>query len=101
MLAEGHIGLFELLPPDQTINQDAPVRGRTHAYRLLGTPQYEAVSYVWGERDVQATIEVDGEEVLVTTNLEAVLKRIRLPDRPRLLWVDQISINQSDDDEKA
>ncbi|KAF2162366.1 hypothetical protein M409DRAFT_58460 [Zasmidium cellare ATCC 36951] len=101
MLAEGHIRLFELLPPNQTTNRVAPIRGRTHAYRLLGTPQYEAASYVWGERDVQATIEVDGEEVLVTRNLEAVLKRIRLPDRHRLLWVDQISINQSDDIEKV
>lgn len=100
-LADGEIRLFELLPPEQTTIQDAPVQGRTHVLSIFSAPQYEAVSYVWGGLQDQATIEVDGRKVQVTKNLETVLKRIRLSDLSRTLWVDQISINQTDDVEKS
>lgn len=102
ILADGEIRLFELLPPEHNNGgQDAPVRGHTHVVQVSSARQYEAVSYVWGNLQDQATIEVDGREVQVTKNLETVLKRVRLSDRPRTLWVDQISINQTDDAEKS
>lgn len=83
-------------------------------------PQYEALSYVWGDPQVCMPIRVDGEERLVTTNLWAALRRctsssalevrqtvrslttasVRSLDKERQLWVDALCINQDDNDEK-
>ncbi|KAF9874732.1 ankyrin and het domain protein [Colletotrichum karsti] len=61
---------------------------------------YEAVSYVWGSTDTPRTITVSSAEVSITENLFSCLKRVRLADRPRLLWVDAVCINQADAGEK-
>lgn len=37
----------------------------------------------------------------MTRNLHAALKRLRLPDKPRTLWVDAICINEADLVEKS
>jgi Heterokaryon incompatibility protein (HET) len=37
-----------------------------------------------------------GMKIQITVNLDAALRRLRLPDQPRLLWVDAICINQGD-----
>jgi hypothetical protein len=37
----------------------------------------------------------------ITENSRAALKRLRLRDRPRVLWIDQLCINQWDNNEKA
>ncbi|TQN67654.1 Heterokaryon incompatibility protein 6, OR allele [Colletotrichum shisoi] len=62
---------------------------------------YEAVSYVWGSDDKPRRIASPaGAEVAITENLYHCLRRIRLGDRPRLVWVDALCINQSDNREK-
>ncbi|OCK80681.1 hypothetical protein K432DRAFT_425579 [Lepidopterella palustris CBS 459.81] len=65
---------------------------------------YDALSYVWADtttlppfiRSASACINIAGSEVPVTPNLHAALSRLRYKDRNRLLWVDQICINQAD-----
>ena len=59
-------------------------------------PSYEALSYTWGNTVSLHPINVDGCTFMVTRNLLAALKRLRLPDQDRYLWVDAICINQSD-----
>ena len=59
-------------------------------------PPYEALSYTWGNGVSLHPINVDGCTFMVTRNLLAALKRLRLPDQDRYLWVDAICINQSD-----
>ena len=59
-------------------------------------PPYEALSYTWGNKVSLHPINVDGCTFMVTRNLLAALKRLRLPDQDRYLWVDAICINQSD-----
>jgi ankyrin repeat protein len=63
-------------------------------------PPYEALSYEW--KDTVGTIPVQccGMRLLVTPNLKAALKRIRLKDGARLLWIDAICINQEDNLER-
>ncbi|KAK4213207.1 heterokaryon incompatibility protein-domain-containing protein [Rhypophila decipiens] len=65
---------------------------------------YEALSYVWGKQsDVSnpSKILLHGHEHTVTPNLEAALRHVRDDDRPLLLWVDAICINQGDLSERA
>jgi hypothetical protein len=60
-------------------------------------PQYEAVSYTWGSSDnpVSIRIETPSNNTLgVTHNLATALPYLRLADRPRVLWIDAICINQ-------
>ena len=64
-------------------------------------PDYEALSYVWGDRESPKTISIDGCVQEVTENLEAALQQLRLSDAPRRLWVDALCINQEDSKEKS
>ncbi|KAH8658305.1 heterokaryon incompatibility protein-domain-containing protein [Xylariales sp. PMI_506] len=68
---------------------------------LLDDPDYEALSYVWGDASSQDTITFGGSTVSVTANLAAALSHLRLADQPRLLWIDALCINQSSPDEKS
>src|ERR1700733_338132 len=64
--------------------------------RELGpaSKSFEALSYVWGETGDGATIQVHDAPVSVTKSLEAALRYLRFQDRPRMLWIDYICINQ-------
>lgn len=64
-------------------------------------PAYEALSYVWGDREEGRQIFLNGIPFRVTQNLYAALAQLRLFERERVLWIDAICINQNDDDEKS
>ena len=68
---------------------------------LGASPQYEALSYAWGNVNEKLAISCHGQELLVTTNCHSALRHLRLPDRPRTLWVDAICIDQTSDDDKS
>lgn len=61
---------------------------------------FEALSYVWGDKEPLEHIYCDGETVDVRPNLFLALRRLRSPTESRRLWVDAICIDQSDDKEK-
>jgi hypothetical protein len=63
--------------------------------------QYEALSYVWGDRDNDQMIVLEGQPWRVTANLFQALRHLRHADRPRTLWVDAVCINQEDTDERG
>jgi hypothetical protein len=83
-------------------NRDDPISVRLVSARLSAPPEYEALSYTWGDRRTTEVISVSGDEDLsqrktdmqVTTNCHSALKRLRRTDAPRMLWVDFICINQ-------
>jgi hypothetical protein len=58
------------------------------------TPEYEALSYVWGDPLITRPIKLDGQPYHVTENLKAALRRLRYADRARIMWIDAICINQ-------
>ena len=72
-------------------------------------PPYEALSYTWGTADNEEYIHItDPADPLRTpswlrirANLVSALRHLRYPDRQRILWVDSISINQTDDGERG
>lgn len=79
---------------------------------------YEALSYEWGyppdnppkspgmgladeeEQRKPHTILVDGKNFVVRWNLYCALRQLRLAENPRVLWVDALSINQENDQER-
>ncbi|KAI1178515.1 heterokaryon incompatibility protein-domain-containing protein [Nemania sp. FL0916] len=64
-------------------------------------PSYEALSYVWGSRETQERVFIDGYTIEITRNLAIALKHLRFRDKPRFMWIDALSINQSDEAEKG
>ncbi|TQS36088.1 hypothetical protein Golomagni_03471 [Golovinomyces magnicellulatus] len=62
---------------------------------------YEALSYVWGNPTRQVSIKCNQAELKITTSVQIALCRLRYQNKPRMLWVDSICINQEDFDERA
>jgi hypothetical protein len=71
-----------------------------HAF-LDSPPLYETTSYVCGDPYEKSTIILHGREVQVMATSEATLRRMRLHDRPRVLWIDSICIDQNNIGEKG
>ncbi|TPX18042.1 uncharacterized protein E0L32_011861 [Thyridium curvatum] len=71
-----------------------------HAFRDED-PQYETLSYTWGDPSETATIIVDGQSRQVTVNLRDALRHIRRKSQDVHLWIDALCINQSDTEEKG
>ncbi|RDL34694.1 uncharacterized protein BP5553_07822 [Venustampulla echinocandica] len=94
-----HFRLFYLDPatPDSPLRR----RGSLVECSLDNPPEYEALSYVWGIGDKDAIIGIDGSVLQITTSLSNVLLRLRLPDRVRALWIDQLCIDQTNPDERS
>lgn len=82
-------------------------------------PLYEALSYVWGSNENPQYIQVANKlrdasrkscpgsdyhgtaRLPVTQNLAVALRHLRLLDKPRVMWIDAICINQQDNVEKG
>lgn len=63
-------------------------------------PDYEALSYTWGEGDADLPIVLNGRPFLIRKNLHAALVKLRYSGQPRLIWADALCINQEDEVEK-
>jgi len=64
-------------------------------------PCYETISYCWGPHRDPSTIKLNGHLVEVPASSEAAVRRMRLSDRPRVLWIDAICIDQSSTTERS
>ncbi|KAI7912666.1 hypothetical protein M0657_010014 [Pyricularia oryzae] len=97
------IGEIRLIVVDQGNSAD-PITCSFDTVSLTDTPtpSYDALSYTWGEGDIsREPIILDGTLLYVRANLYAALQAIRNSTGPVVLWIDAISINQSDLDERA
>jgi hypothetical protein len=68
---------------------------------LSESDEYEAVSYVWGDPARVQSILVDSRRLPITKSAYDILRRRWSTGHERLIWIDQVCINQDDDDEKA
>lgn len=64
-------------------------------------PLYENISYVCGDPSNKNTILLHGHETQAMETSEAALRRMRLPDKPRISWIDSICIDQNNTDERG
>lgn len=74
-------------------------------YWVSGAPhleQYEALSYVWGSLENPSYVVVGEEErcIPITRNLDVAMRHLRYPDRPRVMWIDALCIDQTSPSDK-
>lgn len=73
----------------------APIVIELQEVCLENPPSYQAVSYVWGSPVGDVPIRCDGQELLITENCVAALRRLRHRVRTCVLWIDAICIDQT------
>lgn len=95
------IRLLRLLP---STDAAATLRGHLFEYSLedmyTEASSYDALSYAWGDSKTSQAISIDGLKLAITTNLYAALMHLRHRHVERLLWVDQLCIDQNNEKEK-
>ncbi|KAK5679132.1 hypothetical protein LTS10_008791 [Elasticomyces elasticus] len=93
------IRLVEVLPE---LTEAGSVQCYIHEVSLdENTPRYQSLSYSWGTISDMYNILCNGQSLKITQTLHGVLLALRLPDKSRLIWIDQLSINQQDAIEKT
>ncbi|RMY76950.1 hypothetical protein D0863_01640 [Hortaea werneckii] len=63
-------------------------------------PEYETISYTWGKSTEQKTVIIDDIPLEVPVSAERAIRRMRLRDQKRVLWIDAICVNQADTSER-
>lgn len=72
-----------------------------HDHSFDEPPEYHAISYVWGDQRPTELIFCNGQKIAVTKHLLEGLHSAVSVMKCNYLWVDAISINQEDENEKA
>ena len=101
--------VYKVLPNDHSIrvlivepgSDGFELQTRLKVVDLDSKPQYEAMSYTWGDPKDQTPLKVQNSTVQIPRNLEDALKRLRYPDRRRYIWADAVCINQDDIPERG
>jgi len=75
---------------------DDPISCTLSHITLSDKPEYECLSYTWGDVIGKHALCCEDGMLEITANLQSALRRLRYSDRPRTMWVDAICINQED-----
>jgi len=92
------IRLITILPSP---NRSDPLACSLHVTTLPSSNPYRALSYVWGDLKTTTSLQVDGEQLQITPNLDVALRYIRDPSELRMFWIDAVCINQADIQERS
>ncbi|KAI3325744.1 HET-domain-containing protein [Xylariaceae sp. AK1471] len=82
-------------------NENDPVQISLLITALDSVPNFESVSYCWGNPQDKGQVTCDGTTLAITNSLLTGLVYFRYKDRPRVLWADALCINQADAVEKT
>ncbi|OJD34667.1 heterokaryon incompatibility protein or allele [Diplodia corticola] len=102
---------FSYPPLDQLLRQirlirlhpaspEDPIECSIYVASLNNNPEYEALSYAWGEAGGGVEIQLNGKPFTISICLSSALRHIRNEAETRVLWVDALCINQQDYGEK-
>ncbi|KAF2654031.1 HET-domain-containing protein [Lophiostoma macrostomum CBS 122681] len=79
---------------------DEPICCSLRTPSLGSLPQYEAVSYTWGDSTAHHPIQINGKQFDTLRNVYYALKELRHPVGIAILWIDAICIDQQNLEEK-
>ena len=77
------------------------IHGSLSTHDVRTDIEYECLSYTWGSGLYDRQLFLDGCAIKIKANLHAALRRLQYPDRPRLVWIDFLCINQENLDERG
>jgi hypothetical protein len=80
--------------------EDDPLKCALSLVDWNRAPPYEALSYAWGSTAGRQKMRLNDRIILVTQNLRNAVLSLRYLNRPRILWVDALCINQNSTLEK-
>ncbi|KAH6491790.1 hypothetical protein HBI55_141090 [Parastagonospora nodorum] len=94
---DGDIRLLELFPGD--FNDTITMR-LVYGNLADESRPYEALSYVWGTKMATKEAILNEIPVEITANLDCAIRHLRLVVGKRFLWIDAVSMNQKDVQER-
>lgn len=86
------VGAIRLLRVHPNLSEEGLIQ--VHLWHATIHSTYECLSYVWGTKECQHTILLNGKSVRVRKNLYAFLEIARTQYADRNLWIDALCINQ-------
>ncbi|KAJ5548926.1 hypothetical protein N7513_006160 [Penicillium frequentans] len=98
LLGKSCIRVLEIQPSEVA---KTPIHCCLRQVDLRQRPDYEALSYVWGDASDSVRILVNGSWPNIGKNLWSALFRLRCKNKPRVVWADAVCINQSDNEERG
>jgi hypothetical protein len=81
-------------------NSNGSVICDLHHVGQATAPPYDALSYTWGDSSQRTALSCGGRTISIKTALAEALPYI-IPLTTRYFWIDQISVNQGDLDERG
>jgi Heterokaryon incompatibility protein (HET) len=80
---------------------DAQIECSLEVVSKHSLPEYEALSYAWGPQAKPTSVLLNQVPYLITQNLFEALQQLRYPEKDRMVWIDALAINQSDNSERG
>ena len=96
--AKNQIRLVHVKPSDTS---DDKIECTISTHNLSDAIPFAAISYTWGDMASMRDIWLENKRVSIGENSRLVLWQARLHRCPFPLWIDVLSINQDDDEEKS
>ncbi|KAH7071885.1 heterokaryon incompatibility protein-domain-containing protein [Paraphoma chrysanthemicola] len=97
-LGVDQIRILRLLPG----YKEDDLKGELSTVSIDDTAQcFDALSYMWGDPAPAGMIELSGLPLPIASNLAIALRHLRYVDKPLVIWIDAICINQEDLDERS
>jgi hypothetical protein len=100
LTSESSFRVLRLLPATSGVDQSTAIEIELSEANLDSPPEYEAISYAWGQEEANASIVCNGRYLLVTPTVISVLQKLRVTGSSRVLWLDSICIDQTSIPEK-
>jgi hypothetical protein len=85
---------FRLLTLLSSPDFSATLQAELQVVEIGSSPQYEALSYVWGTAEFEHDVYIEHRRYPITENLDYALRYLRHRDRNRVLWVDALCATQ-------